>query len=131
MKALAISGALTFVLALPLVSNAALYNYVDSNGSVGIVTADTWTLALTTASDIHPRSGVALVESADGVGGTLDGVVLPDRETYQYVNTSGEIESTEAASPAEAFTQANDIALHSGVMLAEDDPIPEDTEVEL
>lgn len=116
---------------VPTLAQAAAYNYVDSAGNVGVVMADTWTSALASAPGIHPRSGVALVNSADGVGGTLEGVILPDIERYQYVNQRGEVKSTEAMSPAQAFEQAENIALHSGVILAEEDPIPAGEEVEL
>lgn len=37
--------------------------------------------------------------------------------TYAYVNTSGEVMTTEAATPNSAIATAPNISLHSGVML--------------
>ncbi len=45
--------------------------------------------------------------------------------TYAYVNTTGEVRTTEAASASQALMTAPNLGVHSGVMLIEDasDPI--------
>jgi hypothetical protein len=55
-------AALAF-LVTPLLSYAASYAYVDNNGEVKSVTADTWQAALVNAPNIYIHSGVLLLDS--------------------------------------------------------------------
>lgn len=50
-------GAL-LILAVPMFASAATFAYVDRVGAVRMVTADAPLVAIATAPDIHPRSGV-------------------------------------------------------------------------
>lgn len=68
--------ALAAILAVPGLSMAADYAYVNANGEVNMVTANTATEALTTAPNIHVRSGVMLMTDADAglVGDEVNGM---------------------------------------------------------
>ncbi len=70
--ALAVLGAV----ALPAVSLAATYAYVNNAGEVMTTESATWQSALQTAPNIAPRSGVMLIEttSNDIVGDDVSGV---------------------------------------------------------
>ncbi|HRH55538.1 MAG TPA: hypothetical protein PK609_01605 [Candidatus Paceibacterota bacterium] len=71
--ALAVLGAI----ALPAVSLAATYAYVNNAGEVMTTEAATWQTAIQTAPNIAPRSGVMLIEvTADEelVGDSVGGV---------------------------------------------------------
>lgn len=57
-------------------ASAATYAYVDVNGEVKPVVADTWQQAIATAVNIHMHSGVKLLDSAsdfDIVGNNVAG----------------------------------------------------------
>jgi len=59
-------GTLAFaaVLGIPALTHAALYQYVNTSGSIETVNADTAADALTIPTDRDPHSGVALVTTA-------------------------------------------------------------------
>ncbi len=59
-----IAGVLALV-ATPALSLAATYAYVNQQGEVQTVTADTPQIAITTASNIHRNSGVLLLDSQE------------------------------------------------------------------
>ena len=64
------SLALAAVIAVPGVSLAATYAYVNTAGEVMTMEASNSSTAISTAPGIHPRSGVMLIEStADPVVG--------------------------------------------------------------
>lgn len=121
------------LLGSPAIMFAATYNYVDVSGNVQTVVAGSASEAMADATNIHPRSGVAIASGAFvDVGGSAEApVVSGGTMTYQYVNTSGEIVDVEAMNALQAFDRAVNIAPRSGVMFAEVAPIPEDEEVRL
>lgn len=51
-------------LAFAISASAATYAYVDAQGEVKAVVADTWMAAIATAPGIHIHSGVMLLKSA-------------------------------------------------------------------
>ena len=59
------SLALAAVVAIPGVSLAATYAYVNTAGEVMTMEASNSTTAIATAPGIHPRSGVMLIESTN------------------------------------------------------------------
>jgi hypothetical protein len=63
MKNITSLGALMLAFAIPAVSFAATYLYINVQGTLGTVTADTAAQAIVTPSDIDPHSGVMLVVS--------------------------------------------------------------------
>ena len=71
------SLALAAVIAVPGVSLAATYAYVNTAGEVLTMEASNATTAIATAPGIHPRSGVMLIES------TADEDVLDEKVPVQ------------------------------------------------
>jgi hypothetical protein len=66
MKTISVTGVSLFVLAIfafATVASAATYAYVDNNGEVKPVVADTWQQAIAIAPNIHINSGVMLLRS--------------------------------------------------------------------
>ncbi|MES2749485.1 MAG: hypothetical protein V4606_03765 [Patescibacteria group bacterium] len=57
-------------------TQAATYAYVDAAGDVKSVTANDWQTAIATAPNIHMRSGVMLLESADDYQVVGDKVIV-------------------------------------------------------
>ena len=107
--------AIAALVAVPTAGIAATYQYVDVNGNVSAVTADSASQALT-VSNLHPESGVMLATNG---GVTMTGIITGSPAaagTYLYVNTSGGLSAVQANSAAQAMTVSN---LHpdSGVML--------------
>lgn len=62
------------LLALPGLTYAASYAYVDSGGEVKMVTANDWQTAIATAFNIHIHSGVLLLDSAQDLAVVGDDV---------------------------------------------------------
>lgn len=116
------------LLAFPALSYAATYQYVATDGTVREVEAPTADAALLQADDRMPTSGVLLVSpfGVGGIGGNSDGMI-----TYQYVNTTGDVDSVEANDASEALLLSVNKAPHSGVYMAEVNPIPESIDVSL
>lgn len=116
-------------LVLPIITFGATYHYVDVNGDVQQVEANSAAEALTKPTDIAANSGVAIDRDIIQPGmsindNTVNNTSVPTMSTtgmttYQYVDVNGNIKSVEAYTAAEALTKPNDIALHSGVMVAE------------
>lgn len=127
--ALLISGA---VLALPALTFASTYHYVDMSGEVQDVEANTSAEALTLSqADRAPDSGVALDLGVIDEG---DMVVNVDyQNTYQYVATDGDVEFVTATSAEAALMIPSDIAPTSGVLNLEvaSEPIDPSMEVPL
>lgn len=117
----------TVGLTLPALTSAATYSYVTTSGEVWTVEASSAEEAIRIAPDRHATSGVALEVTAD----VVDGDVSTDMTTYQYISVSGEVESVEARSAAEALVRAQAKATTSGVIMAESDPLPESMNVPL
>ena len=105
------SVVVAFATMIPLSSFAATYQYVDTNGNLSTVTADSAAQALT-VGNLATHSGVMLV--SDSL--IFTNFVPAGTNTYAYVNTSGELSTVTADSAAQALTVGN-LATHSGVML--------------
>ncbi|PIR98399.1 MAG: hypothetical protein COT88_01855 [Candidatus Colwellbacteria bacterium CG10_big_fil_rev_8_21_14_0_10_41_28] len=109
--------------ALPAVSLANTYQFVDTSGDLQSMEAANSSIALNTAPELGVHSGVILVEE-----GGIGGLVLPDDNPpansgsdnyYQFVDTSGDIQGVWAASPSEALNTAHELGIHSGVILVD------------
>jgi hypothetical protein len=137
-------AAILIGLGLPMLSYAATFHYVDLTGEIGSIEAPNASVALATAPDIHPNSGVVLdaglLEEGDnafafGVGGDADvagvsiSVVSDGLITFQYVDVNGDVDSVEARNATEAMLLADNIHPNSGVYIAETNPIPESVDV--
>jgi len=97
------------------VLNAATYQYINTQGQLESISADSATEALRTASNLGSHSGVILASNA-----TVEVTTVPNgsgSNWYMYVNDSGTVITISANSPAEAFSKAINLATHSGVML--------------
>lgn len=70
-----------------------------------------------------------LLLSALALAATVGAPAAAFAATYAYVNTSGEVMTTDAATPDQALQIAPNISLHSGVMLinSTSDPVVGDT----
>jgi len=70
-----------------------------------------------------------LLLSAIALAATVAAPAVSFAQTFAYVNQSGEVMTTEAATPNEAIATAPNIGVHSGVMLLEStsDPIVGDS----
>ena len=99
------------VLAIPVVSFANTYQYVDSRGQLQSIEANSSSEALMTAYNIGIHSGVMLVSSQGIGGGDYTG------SFYQFVDMSGNIQSMDATNSSTALTTAYNIGTHSGVIL--------------
>jgi hypothetical protein len=102
------------VTAIPVVTSAATYQYVDTNGNLATVTADNAAQAMTVAN-LGPHSGVMLVTGSPVV--TNNFPITTNGGTYLYVDIYGNLKTVVASSPAQALTLATNITTHSGVML--------------
>ena len=75
--ALTLVAAYLFLALLPAFATAATYAYVNQSGEVRMVTADTPTIAIATAPNIHVHSGVLLLDSAadnEVIGDSVSGI---------------------------------------------------------
>jgi len=111
------------ILALPAVSLANTYQFVDTSGTLQSMEADTSAIALNTAYQLGVHSGVMLV-SEGGIGG----LVLPDNypstnpgsgNYYQFIDTSGNLQGLWAANSSIALATAYQLGVHSGVVLVD------------
>jgi hypothetical protein len=111
-------------LALPALSSANTYQYVDSAGVLRSTQVNTSTEALATASNIGPNSGVILVSM--GATTVVYPVTSPATNTtvtntggsfYQFVDANGNVQSINAVNSSVALATAYNIGLHSGVVL--------------
>ncbi len=57
----ALAAASMLAFALPAFAQAATYAFVNQSGEVNAVVANDWMTAIATAQNIHPRSGVLLL----------------------------------------------------------------------
>ena len=114
---LALAGLL--VVGIPLFSFAATYHYVSVEGDVEAVEANSAAEALMTAPNIHPNSGVAIdrgfLEANDDVDVVVGGTGGAD--TYAYVDSTGQVRTITAQSPAAAIAGATNIHPQSGVAI--------------
>lgn len=120
------------VLGLASSALAATYQYVDTSGNLRSVEANSPEQAIAIAPNIALHSGVALSSGTAFLTGTYTGNytgsgVVTNQDTgitysvttYQYVNTSGQVQAIQATSAEQAFEMAVNIAPHSGVMRVE------------
>ena len=103
---------------LPITTFASTYQYVNTDGNVQSVNANSPAEALL-AYNIAHTSGVMLVSDSNLSVSTP--VVISSgnsvgNNTYLYVNTDGNVQSIRANSPAEAMLAYN-ISSTSGVMV--------------
>jgi len=105
------------ILALPVVSSANTYQYIDSGGMIQSTQASNPSEALATAYNIGLHSGVVLT-TVDGIGGSYESpTVNTSGSFYQFVDVNGNIQSINAVSASVALATAYNIGLHSGVVL--------------
>jgi hypothetical protein len=83
MKNITSLGALMLAFAIPAVSFAATYLYINVQGTLGTVTADTAAQAIVTPSDIDPHSGVMLVASTVSTVSTASPVQIAAATTLK------------------------------------------------
>lgn len=110
--------AATGVLLLPLAAFAATYGYVNVDGAVQTESAPNATEALAIAPNIAPSSGV-VVASADPAAVypvAVDPTAIVPLGTYQYVDTSGSIQTENAPSAPAAIILPDNRAPASGVI---------------
>ncbi|MEX0910436.1 MAG: hypothetical protein WDZ73_01640 [Candidatus Paceibacterota bacterium] len=121
-KQIATSLAVLTVFILPTLVFANTYQYVDSNGNLQEVQANSSTEALATAINRAVHSGVMLV----GTGGVItnsnynfsvSNTTNTSGSFYQFVDTSGNIQSINAASAEIALATAVNRHVNSGVIL--------------
>ncbi|MBA3733175.1 hypothetical protein H0W91_02235 [Patescibacteria group bacterium] len=104
---------------------AATYQYVDTSGNMKTIIADNPQMALANAVNIAPHSGVISTTIVSSTPVTV--VVTPTTTTavvlgicnsniYNYVDTSGTLQSVTASSASVALSNAINIAPHSGVI---------------
>ena len=99
------------LLAIPAVSSAATYHYIDLTGNVVTIEAESAQDALSKANannDVY-HSGVKLDQGMLHTGESF-------AVTYQYVTAQGTLKTVEAASVDAAFILATDIAPNSGFL---------------
>lgn len=106
--------ALAVVLAVPIASLAATYQYVDNGGALRSVQADNADQAMVAATDRAPNSGVMLYSGTAMTTPSIPGGV-PGK--YHYVDNNNIVQSVMASSPEAALAAAVNIAPHSGVTL--------------
>ena len=106
------------VFALPAVTFASTYQFVDQQNKLQSVEASSFAGALASASNIATHSGVML-----GTFKGFDGTSRPSSVTntgntfYQYIDSQGRIRSVNASSATNALSTASNIGMHSGVIL--------------
>ena len=103
---------------LPITTFASTYQYVNTDGNVQSIVANSPSEALL-AYNIGANSGVILASNSNVSVSTSPVVVTTvnsfGSNTYMYVNTNGNVQTINANSPAEALLAYN-IGAHSGVM---------------
>ncbi len=108
------------ILAFGTSASAATYQYVNVSGNIQSIDAANASLALASAVNIDPHSGVILYTPANAIGSAIggdnSGVSL---NTYEYVDTSGQVRSVTASNPSEAMSIAPNKDPDSGVILVD------------
>jgi hypothetical protein len=107
------------LLVLPAVSFASVYQYIDTSGNLQSIDVPNSTTAIATAPNIAQNSGVRL-GLLYGTGGSSVPVTVGS-SYYQYINTSGNLESIDAPNSTTAIATAPNIAQKSGVILVNSD----------
>ena len=117
------------ILGLTSSAFAATYQYVDTAGNLRSVEANSPEQALAIAPNIGIHSGVDLYSgtalnsttytgnyTGSGLASNQDTGVTYNATTYQYVNTSGQLQTIPATNAEQAFSLATNIAPKSGVI---------------
>lgn len=104
--------ALAVLVAVPLSTFAATYEYVNTLGNIQIVVAVDSNQALYLPTNIASHSGVMLVSGNNLIIGNST-----QNNTYSYINTSGGMNTVIAFNSTQALNSPPNIGLHSGVML--------------
>ncbi len=102
---------------------ATTYMYVDVNGNLRTIEANTAAEAIAEAPARHPNSGVILASEmsgdlAIGGGGDFDGEVTAGQRAYVYVDIFGNLRTVYAYTAAQAIAQAEARHPNSGVIIA-------------
>jgi hypothetical protein len=105
------------ILALPAVSFANTYQYVDNGGRLQSTVANSPTEAIATAFNISPQSGVMLVSGGNTIGVTVTPITNTGGNVYKFIDIYGNVQSIHAVSSAVALATAINISPNSGVML--------------
>ena len=100
---------------LPITTFASTYQYVNTDGNVQSINANSPAEALLAYNIAHTSGVILLSDSNSSVVFTVNSPVVSGSNTYLYVNTSGNVQSVSANSPAEALEVSN-IGANSGVM---------------
>lgn len=115
--------------AVPLLSFAATYHYVNVEGETATVEAPNATVAIETAPARHPNSGVAIDQGEIEPGTDVTAGVVAGASTdvsifgtggadmYAYVNQSGMTALVSAPDPMTAIEVAPNIDENSGVAI--------------
>ena len=124
--------------AVPLLSSAATYHYVNVAGETATVEAPNATVAIDTAPARHPNSGVAIdqgeiepgtdVTAGAVLGASTDVSIFGTggADTYAYVNQDGMTAMVAAPDPMTAIEIAPNIDENSGVAIYVGDIDPGD-----
>lgn len=105
------------LLSSPALAFANTYQYIDTNGDLQSIQAANASQAMATAPNLAVHSGVVL-GIIGGTGGSSEPVDNGfSGSYYQYIDTNGNLQSTDAASASSALLNTPDIAPHSGVIL--------------
>ncbi len=96
---------------IPVAAFAATYDYVNTSGTLQTVSAPNAEVAIATAPNIAPDSGVMLDN-----GSPVTTTVSSGDPIFQYVTTAGMLATIHAANSTIAIQTAPNIAPNSGVM---------------
>lgn len=107
---------IVFVFSVVHVASAATYQYVNSFGNLNTVTANSFDDAFTSATDRDVHSGMMVVSGSNsntvGVNYSYNGPIQ-----YGYVNADGFLVVVSADSSVDAFGEAANKSMYSGVIL--------------
>ena len=104
------------LLALPAVSLANTYQFVDTSGNLQSVEANIPATALATAYQLGIHSGVILVGNEDSNLSVPTNISGYDNY-YQFIDTSGIRQGLWAINSSMALDTSYQLAMHSGVIL--------------
>ena len=108
----------TALLALPAVSLADTYHFIDTSGNMQSMEAGSPAEALATAPHLGIHSGVMLI----GQGGSNARISMNSTNFghfYHFIDTNGDLQGMWAASASVALATAPHLGIHSGVMLVQ------------
>lgn len=112
MKKFSLALLTIFTIGFAQLASAATYQYVTVSGNLVSVSANSLSDAYIFANNRDPLSGFILVSSTNN-----SGVNYGDNVMYGYVNADGFMVSVVADTSGEAFKDAINKSIHSGVIL--------------